>query len=188
MIYHSIFIIHFPMALAEFLAELDASCPRGDRPLRRSRDAAALEAARIQFLGARSGRLKGRAKGPWPSRQGRQARRRQAVQRGQAADRGGVRGGDRATGSKRPRQGGSATLRSHGARRSSAPGPPAPDHADDRGIEGHHGPAGVHRGRRAGSGRPLAQFRGLEHPPGASGPRSAGEFLFGGCGEKFPIS
>ena len=51
------------MALAEFLSELDALARDATAALAAAGDAAALEAARIQFLGAKSGRLKAVQKG-----------------------------------------------------------------------------------------------------------------------------
>ena len=140
-------------------------------------DAAALEAARIEFLGAKSGRLKAVQKGlgqvdkaDKPAAGKRFNEVKQAIEAAyEAADAAaGRRGG---SGGRRP------AVRSHGARRPSAAGPSAPDHADDRRVEGDHGPAGVQRGRRAGSGRPLAQLRGAEHPARASRPRPAGKLL-----------
>ncbi|MBX9791730.1 MAG: phenylalanine--tRNA ligase subunit alpha [Pirellulales bacterium] len=46
------------MSLAAFLAELDELQSAGQRALDEAQDAAALEAARVEFLGAKSGRLK----------------------------------------------------------------------------------------------------------------------------------
>ncbi len=71
------------------------------------------------------------------------------------------------------------SVRSHAARAAAAAGPFASAHADDRRAEGHHGPARLHRGRRARDRRRVAQLRGAEHSGLASGPRSAGEFLSG---------
>jgi phenylalanyl-tRNA synthetase alpha chain len=51
------------MALAEFLAELDNLAREATEALAAAKDAAALEAARIEFVGARSGRLKDLQKG-----------------------------------------------------------------------------------------------------------------------------
>jgi phenylalanyl-tRNA synthetase alpha chain len=51
------------MALAEFLAELDALAQQGQAAFEAAADAQALEAARVQFLGAKSGRLKDVQKG-----------------------------------------------------------------------------------------------------------------------------
>ena len=51
------------MALAEFLAELDNLVREATEAFAAVRDAAALEAARIEFVGARSGRLKDVQKG-----------------------------------------------------------------------------------------------------------------------------
>jgi phenylalanyl-tRNA synthetase alpha chain len=51
------------MALAEFLAELDALAREALAALAAARDAEAVEAARIRFLGAKSGRLKAVQKG-----------------------------------------------------------------------------------------------------------------------------
>ena len=51
------------MALAEFLSELDALARDATAALAAAGDAATLEAARIQFLGAKSGRLKAVQKG-----------------------------------------------------------------------------------------------------------------------------
>jgi len=63
---HSSFIIHhssFLMALAEFLAELDALAREATAAFAAAGDASALETARVQFLGAKSGRLKAVQKG-----------------------------------------------------------------------------------------------------------------------------
>jgi phenylalanyl-tRNA synthetase alpha chain len=51
------------MALSDFLMELDAFLNEATAAFETARDAAALEAARIQFLGAKSGRLKTVQKG-----------------------------------------------------------------------------------------------------------------------------
>jgi phenylalanyl-tRNA synthetase alpha chain len=51
------------MALAEFLAELDELAREATAAFAAAGDAAALEAARVQFLGAKSGRLKALQKG-----------------------------------------------------------------------------------------------------------------------------
>ena len=51
------------MALAEFLAELDSLVRDAAAAFDVAADAAALEAARIEFLGAKSGRLKAVQKG-----------------------------------------------------------------------------------------------------------------------------
>jgi phenylalanyl-tRNA synthetase alpha chain len=51
------------MALAEFLAELDALLDDAENTFAAAADTAALEAARIEFLGAKSGRLKDVQKG-----------------------------------------------------------------------------------------------------------------------------
>lgn len=51
------------MALAEFLAELDALAQQGQSAFDSAADPQALEAARVQFLGAKSGRLKDVQKG-----------------------------------------------------------------------------------------------------------------------------
>jgi phenylalanyl-tRNA synthetase alpha chain len=64
---HSSLIIHhsslFLMALAEFLFELDTLARDATAAFSSAPDAAALEAARIEFLGAKSGRLKAVQKG-----------------------------------------------------------------------------------------------------------------------------
>ena len=51
------------MPLAEFLAELDQLCREAESAFDAAGDAAALEAARIDFLGMKSGRLKTAQKG-----------------------------------------------------------------------------------------------------------------------------
>ncbi|MCE5266684.1 MAG: phenylalanine--tRNA ligase subunit alpha [Planctomycetaceae bacterium] len=51
------------MALSEFLTELDALAAQAKTAFDAARDAASLEAARVEFLGARSGRLKTVQKG-----------------------------------------------------------------------------------------------------------------------------
>ena len=51
------------MALAEFLAELDELAAAGQAAFAAASDAAALEAARVEFLGAKSGRIKNVQKG-----------------------------------------------------------------------------------------------------------------------------
>ena len=51
------------MALAEFLAELDALAEQGVAALEAAADAPSLESARVCFLGAKSGRLKDVQKG-----------------------------------------------------------------------------------------------------------------------------
>ncbi len=51
------------MALAEFLAELDALAQEAAAAFEAAHDAAALEAARIEFLGTKSGRLRAVQKG-----------------------------------------------------------------------------------------------------------------------------
>lgn len=51
------------MALAEFVAELDALVAEATAELATASDAAALEAARVRYLGAKSGRLKDVQKG-----------------------------------------------------------------------------------------------------------------------------
>ena len=138
-------------------------------------DAAALEAARIQFLGAKSGRLKAVQKGlglvdkaesrpPANGSMRSSSRSSRPTKRPSAA---GWRGGPAAAAQQfdptvpgiRPRLG-----HLH------------PVTQTIRRVEGDHGPAGIHRGRRAGGGGPLAQFRGAEHPAGASGPRPLENF------------
>ena len=171
------------MALAEFLAELEDLAREATEAFAAVQDAAALEAARIEFVGARSGRLKDVQKGLGQVDKADKPAAGKRFQRGQTADRGCVAGGRRATGPKKRRQGGIAAIRSHGAGHASAIGASAPGHANHRGIKGHHGPAGVYRGRRAGSRGPLAQLRGPEYPLGTSCPRSAGEFLSGRGGK-----
>ena len=59
----SCIILGFLMALADFLAELDALAREATAAFAAAGDAAALEAARIEFLGAKSGRLKAVQKG-----------------------------------------------------------------------------------------------------------------------------
>jgi phenylalanyl-tRNA synthetase alpha chain len=51
------------MSLAEYLAQLDELCGQATATLAAAADAAAVEAARVQFVGARSGRLKDVQKG-----------------------------------------------------------------------------------------------------------------------------
>jgi phenylalanyl-tRNA synthetase alpha chain len=51
------------MSLAEYLAELDELCGQAKVAFESAADAAAVEAARVQFVGARSGRLKDVQKG-----------------------------------------------------------------------------------------------------------------------------
>src|SRR5437660_4762431 len=51
------------MSLAEFLGELEQLAAAGRAAFAEARDAAALEAARVEFLGAKSGRLKAAQKG-----------------------------------------------------------------------------------------------------------------------------
>src|SRR4051794_33695031 len=51
------------MSLAEFLAELDSLLAAGQAAFAAAVDADALEAARVEFLGAKSGRLKRAQKG-----------------------------------------------------------------------------------------------------------------------------
>lgn len=46
------------MALAEFLAELDSLAQEAEQAFAQAQDAAAVEAARVEFAGAKSGRLK----------------------------------------------------------------------------------------------------------------------------------
>src|SRR5262249_48664168 len=53
----------FRMALAEFLAELDALAASAEAAFAAAPDDAAIEAARVEFLGAKSGRLKTAQKG-----------------------------------------------------------------------------------------------------------------------------
>jgi phenylalanyl-tRNA synthetase alpha chain len=66
-LFNSSFIIHhsslFLMALADFLSELDALARDAAAAFDAAKDAAGLEAARIEFLGAKSGRLKAVQKG-----------------------------------------------------------------------------------------------------------------------------
>lgn len=52
-----------PMSLAEYLAQLDDLCGQATAAFAAATDAAAVEAARVQFVGARSGRLKDVQKG-----------------------------------------------------------------------------------------------------------------------------
>src|SRR5262245_13054737 len=51
------------MALQEFVAELDQLAAAGQSTFAQAPDAAAVEAARVEFLGAKSGRLKAAQKG-----------------------------------------------------------------------------------------------------------------------------
>ena len=51
------------MSLAQYLAELDELCEQAAATFASAADAAAVEAARVQFVGARSGRLKDAQKG-----------------------------------------------------------------------------------------------------------------------------
>jgi phenylalanyl-tRNA synthetase alpha chain len=51
------------MSLAQYLAELDDLCGQASAAFASAKDAAAVEAARVQFVGARSGRLKDAQKG-----------------------------------------------------------------------------------------------------------------------------
>ena len=130
--------------LAEFLAELDAlGAPRS--AFAAAADADALEAARIEFLGAKSGRLKAVQKGLGTVAGRRQARGRQAVQRGQSS-RSKPRSPRRSErlGQRRSREQPASRVRSHAARHAAAARPPASDHADDRRAQGHHGPARLH--------------------------------------------
>ncbi len=53
-----LYVYQYIMALADFLAELDELARRATKAFAAAQDAAALEAARIEFVGARSGRLK----------------------------------------------------------------------------------------------------------------------------------
>ena len=53
------------MALAEFVAELDGLLAAATAAFADAADADALEAARIEFLGAAKGRLKTCTKGAW---------------------------------------------------------------------------------------------------------------------------
>jgi phenylalanyl-tRNA synthetase alpha chain len=53
----------FAMSLAEYLAQLDELCGQAAATFDAAADAAAVEAARVQFVGARSGRLKDVQKG-----------------------------------------------------------------------------------------------------------------------------
>ena len=74
--------------------------------------------------------------------------------------------------------------RSHGARRSFASWPVASGDADDRRVEGDHGPAGVHRRRGAGGRRPLAQFRGPNIPAAHPARDPLENFYLAGGGER----
>ena len=126
---------------------------------------AALEAARIEFLGAKSGRLKDVQKGlgavarptsPRPASASTKSRPRVEA----AFDAARARLAQSAT----------AVAADEPASIPRVPGtplaarPPAPDHADDRRAEGHHGPARLHGRRRARDRRRVAQLRGAEHP------------------------
>ena len=172
------------MSLSDFVTELDGLAADATAALAAAADAAALEAARVQFLGASSGRLKAVQKGlgqvdkaDKPAAGKRFNGVKQAIESA-------YQSAARAAGRRGRSIGRRGRGRSHGARRPPAAGPAAPHHANDRGVEGDHGPAGVQRGRRAGGGRPLAQFRGPEHPARASRPRPAGELLSPGRGQR----
>ena len=175
------------MKLSEFLLELDTLLADATAAFGAAGDAAALEAARIEFLGAKSGRLKAVQKGlgqvdkaDRPAAGKRFNEVKQAIESAYRIGRSGWPSygplGRPMTGAFDPTVPG-VRLRL---------GRAAPDHPHHRRVEGDHGPAGLQRGRRAGGGRPLAQLRGPEHPARASRPRPAGEFLSraGGSGRQ----
>ena len=81
------------MALAEFLAELDQLNGDALAAFQAAGDAAALEAARIEFLGMKSGRLKAAQKGLGAVDKADKPQGRAAVQPAQAADRDRIRSG-----------------------------------------------------------------------------------------------
>ena len=87
------------MSLAAFLAELDHLVLDATGAFTAAADAGALEAARIDFLGAKSGRLKTAQKGLGSVPPGRQARGRQTLQRSQNRDRSRLRRRQRAAAS-----------------------------------------------------------------------------------------
>ena len=138
------------MALADFLKQLDDLESARGAAFDAAADAAALEAARVEFLGAKQGRLKAVQKGlggvdtadrPAAGKRFNEVKTRIEAAFQAAAERraaGGPAGGS-----------GRAAVRSHLARHAAAAGPAAPHHADDRGAEGHHGPARLHGRRRA---------------------------------------
>ena len=179
--------VSIAMALNDYLAELEP-WPATRRPHSMlPQDAAALEAARIEFLGAKSGRLKAVQKGLGSvDKADRPAAGKRFNEVKQSIERLTRQPPRRLAGRVRP----AAAARQFDPTVPGSPspaGPPASDHADDRRDERDHGPAGVQRGRGPGSGRPLAQFRGPEHPAGASRPRSAGKFLSGNRGRRSGI-
>ena len=106
------------MALAEFLKQLDELVTSATAAFDAAADEAALEAARVEFLGAKKGRMKSDAEGHGRGRHGGSPGGRQAVQRGQGADRGGfaaAQTGWRSRGQPRP-TGPSTPVRSDAAR------------------------------------------------------------------------
>ncbi len=87
-----------PMALAEFLEQLDELAAAAVPLSRQLGEPAALEAARVEYLGAKNGRLKVVQKSMGSVRRGGSSAGRQTPERSQDADRAGVHGGSAATG------------------------------------------------------------------------------------------
>ena len=167
------------MALSEFLKQLDELVTSATAAFDAAADEASLEAARIEFVGAKKGRLKAIQKlmGAVDSSERPAAGKRLNEVKAQieaafaaAQGRLGTLAGPRRAGPITP-------VRSDVAGPATAAGTPAPHHADHRRTQRHHGPTGFLGGGRTRDRRRVAQLRSLEHSAGTPGPRSAGQFL-----------
>ena len=169
------------MSLDAFLAELDRLVLEATGGFKAAADPAALEAARIDFLGAKSGRFKAAQKGlgsvppaDKPAAGKRFNEIKTAIEAAFAR---------LASDSSKPAQPRAGPIgRRQPAGHPLGAGPSPPDHADDRRTQRHHGPARFLGGRGARDRGRVAQFRGPEHSRRPSGPRSPGEFLSAGDG------
>ena len=138
------------MATAEFLNALDELATQAQGAFDGAVDLEQLEAARVEFLGAKNGRLKATQKLMGTGRRRGPSGRRQTVERSQAGDRSGIHTGPAATGRRLPPprlQASTFDPTLPGVRPRT--GAPASDYADDRRADGHHGTVGLHGGRRA---------------------------------------
>ena len=140
------------MPLTDFISTLDTLQADATQAFNSAQDADALEAARIEFLGAKSGRLKEAQKGlgtvdkaDKPAAGKRFNEVKPAVEAAFAAAQARV---SASAGEAKP----VGRVRPDAAGQAVPPRPSASAHADDRRAEGHHGPARLHAwptGRRS---------------------------------------
>ncbi len=171
------------MPLAEFLAELDQLCRDAQAAFDAAGDAAALEAARIDFLGMKSGRIKSAQKGLGSIDK---ADKPKAGQRFNEVK----QHLDAAFEAAQARlASGAATIAAGPQFDPTVPGVrPRLGHLHPltqtiEELKDLMGRLGVQRGRWPRGRRRVAQLRGAEYPRGTSGAEPAGQFLSGHGGQ-----